>query len=115
MTYDGFENGFIKRNVFNPKFGVQWDIMDSVRLRASALKTFKRELIVDQTLEPTQIAGFSQFYDDSNGSSTRLFGVGIDVRLKNGIYAGAEAIRRNIDSYVRARPESPQRHHFWGQ
>jgi hypothetical protein len=50
-------------------------------------------------LEPTQVAGFSQFYDDFNGSEAKLYGVGIDVRLKSGVYTGMEALRRNVASY----------------
>jgi tetratricopeptide (TPR) repeat protein len=103
LSYDDFDNELIQQSVLNPKFGVQWNITDFARLRLAALKTFKRELIVDQTFEPTQVAGFSQFYDDFNGSSAKLYGVGIDVNWKNGIYLGAEAIWRDLDSYAISR------------
>jgi hypothetical protein len=35
-------------------------------LRAAAFRVLKRTLITDQTLEPTQVAGFNQFFDDAN-------------------------------------------------
>ena len=48
---------------FNPKFGVTWNPFTNTTLRAAAFRTLKRTLITDQTLEPTQVAGFNQFFD----------------------------------------------------
>ncbi|MBK8909628.1 MAG: TonB-dependent receptor [Rhodospirillales bacterium] len=81
----------------DPKLGVQWNVTDRLRLRAAYLETVKRPLVIEQTLEPTQVAGFNQFYDDLDGSESRRYGVGLDVRLLDDLYAGAEASRRTID------------------
>ena len=52
----------------NPKFGVQWNITDDLVLRGAVFRTVKPALVNNQTLEPTQVAGFNQLFDDPNGS-----------------------------------------------
>jgi hypothetical protein len=61
------------------------------------MRTFKRSLVVNQTIEPTQVAGFNQFFDDPNGTRSDRYGVGLDARLTDHFYAGVEASRRNLD------------------
>ena len=80
-----------------PKIGVQWHITDKIQLRAAAMKTVKRSLVFEETLEPTQIAGFNQFFDDFNGTIAQRFGVGIDVNFTKSLAGGIELSRRNTD------------------
>jgi tetratricopeptide (TPR) repeat protein len=80
----------------NPKLGLQWDITDWIRLRAAYLQTLKRPLVVDQTIEPTQVVGFNQFFDDYNGTQVDLYGVGIDTILADNLYGGFEYTRRDL-------------------
>lgn len=54
----------------------------------------KPHLIAQQTLEPTQIAGFNQFFDDLNGSESRRVGIGLDSRLAKQFYTGMEISER---------------------
>ena len=68
----------------------------------------KRPLIGDpslrngQTIEPTQVAGFNQLFDDLPGSKTRRWGVAIDQKLHNPFFAsdtlllGAEWSQRQL-------------------
>lgn len=97
LTYDHFfdETGQ-NINKFNPKLGVQWDITDQVRIRSAYLKTVKRSLIANQTIEPTQIAGFNQFFDDSGGTKAEQYGIGLDALLNPRLYSGIEYSRRNL-------------------
>jgi outer membrane receptor protein involved in Fe transport len=53
--------------------------------------------VLDQTIEPTQVAGFNQFFDDVNGSRTTRYGIGLDVRLATGLYGGVELSRRELE------------------
>jgi outer membrane receptor protein involved in Fe transport len=55
---------------FNPKFGVTWNPFAATTVRAAAFRTVRRTLITEQTLEPTQVAGFNQFFDDVNLTKT---------------------------------------------
>ena len=64
---------------FNPKFGVTWNPFPDTTLRAAVFRVLKRTLITNQTLEPTQVAGFNQFFDDINGTDALRYG-GLSIR-----------------------------------
>lgn len=97
FSYDSYsERDSELANDFNPKFGLQWNVTDYTRLRMAYMKTVKRALIADQTIEPTQVAGFNQFFDDINGTEAMRYGIGLDTRLSDTIYWGAEISRRDL-------------------
>lgn len=98
LSYDSFSNSLFTEKVdkFNPKFGLQWNITNSVRLRASWLEATKSDLIAQQSLEPTQVAGFNQFFDDVNGTRSRRMGVGLDTHFTNQLYSGIEISERKL-------------------
>lgn len=50
-----------------------------------------------QTLEPTQVAGFNQFYDDPAGTSSFNYGIGLDQSFPHGLFAGFSVLRRDLD------------------
>jgi len=85
---------FVNRTEFDPKLGLSWDILPNTTLRGAWLTTLRRPLIGDpsfrsgQTIEPTQVAGFDQFYDDFTGTRARRWGIGIDQKLSNALLAG---------------------------
>jgi outer membrane receptor protein involved in Fe transport len=81
---------------FNPKVGVTWNILPSTTLRAAAFRAFKRTLLTDQTLEPTQVAGFNQFYDDLESTESRRYGVAVDQKFSQTIFGGLEFSRRDL-------------------
>lgn len=81
---------------FNPKFGFQWDITSNLRFRAAWLETVRPALVASQTIEPTQVAGFNQFFDDVVGTQSRRKGIGLDARITSNIYSGFEISERKI-------------------
>jgi tetratricopeptide (TPR) repeat protein len=94
---DFFEKGsIIDLDQFNPKFGVTWNPFPSITLRAAGFKVLKRMLISNQTLEPTQVAGFNQFFDDTNGTKSWRYGIGLDQRITKRLYWGAEFSERDL-------------------
>lgn len=86
---------------FNPKLGLMWNPVHQTTIRAAAFKTLQRPLIskenIDPTIEPTQVAGFNQFFLGVEGNETRHYGIGIDHAFCKDISAGAEFIYRDID------------------
>jgi Flp pilus assembly protein TadD len=82
---------------FSPKFGLQWDIVRDVRLRLAWFETVKPALVASRTLEPTQVAGFNQFFDDVSGTRARRMGVGLDARIADKLYGGFEVSARDLD------------------
>ncbi|MCB1984292.1 MAG: TonB-dependent receptor [Burkholderiales bacterium] len=102
LSYDNFSstNSNVKKNRddrINPKIGLQWNLFDNLRLRGAWFKTTKSHLIAQQTLEPTQIAGFNQFFDDFNGTRTERMGIGLDYNPNYSLYTGIEASKRSLD------------------
>jgi len=85
------------RSQVNPKFGVTWNPLPDTTLRAAAFRVLKRLLITDQTLEPTQVAGFNQFFDDANATDAWRFGGAVDQKLLRTLFAGAEFSARLLD------------------
>ena len=89
--------GLTDRNQANPKVGITWNPFPDTTIRASAFRTLKRTLITNQTLEPTQVAGFNQFYDDFNGTRAWRYGGAIDQKFTNEIFGGVEFSKRDLD------------------
>jgi tetratricopeptide (TPR) repeat protein len=91
------ERDVIDKNQFNPKFGITWNPVPDTTLRAAAFRTLKRLLITDQTIEPTQVAGFNQFFDDFNGTEAQRYGIAVDQKFSQSIYGGAEYSWRDLE------------------
>jgi len=92
---------------FNPKFGVTWEPILGTTLRAAAFRVLKRTLITDQTLEPTQVAGFNQFFDEANGTKSWRYGVALDQKFGANVFAGAEFSKRDLETPYLAVSENP--------
>jgi hypothetical protein len=84
------------REQLNPKLGATWAPFQGTTVRAAAFRTLKRTLITDQTLEPTHVAGFAQFFDDPSASKIWRYGVGVDQRVSRTLFVGAEGTRRDL-------------------
>jgi hypothetical protein len=108
LSFDSFDDETLALDELNPKLGLQWDITERLRLRAAALKTLKRFLIADQTLEPTQVAGFNQFFDDPNGTKAWRYGIGLDAIFTPRLYGGAEVSKRDAEVPLIQSRQPPQ-------
>ena len=86
----------LDRDQFNPKFGLTWNPFSGTTLRAAIFRTLKRSLLTDQTIEPTQVSGFNQFFDDVEGTRAWRYGIGIDQKFSSQIYGGAELSKRDL-------------------
>jgi hypothetical protein len=84
-------------NQFNPKFGITWNPFEGTTLRAAAFRVLKRTLITDQTLEPTQVAGFNQFFDDWNYTKSWRYGIAVDQKFCKSIFGGLEYSYRDME------------------
>jgi tetratricopeptide (TPR) repeat protein len=98
LSYETYEDTKTRLDLerVNPKLGMQWDVTDGICFRAAYFENIKRLLAVEQTIEPTQVAGFNQFYDDFNGTRAQLWGVAIDATITDGLYTGLEYTRRDL-------------------
>jgi hypothetical protein len=57
----------------------------------------KRTLLTNQTLEPTQVAGFNQFYDDLESTDAWTYGAAVDQKFSQTMFGGLEFTKRNLD------------------
>ncbi|MGH9890608.1 MAG: TonB-dependent receptor, partial [bacterium] len=98
MSADRFEDDRLGvSNPVNPKLGALWSITPRTTLRLAAFKTLKRKFVAEQTIEPTQVSGFNQLFDDPNGTETISYGLGIDHELTKNITGGFEVSKRDLD------------------
>ncbi len=102
---DFFRGLFVDTDQFNPKFGITWTPLQGTTLRGAVFRALKRSLIANQTIEPTQVAGFNQFFDDPDGVESWRYGVAWDQNLKflkfspfaeSPIFSGLEFSKREL-------------------
>lgn len=96
LSADSISNNVIDESRVNPKLGLIWAPEQMTTVRAAAFRATKRDLVTDQTIEPTQVAGFNQFYDDQNSTDTWHYGAGLDHRA-SGLFSGLEYFKRDME------------------
>jgi hypothetical protein len=93
-SYDNYREETFHDSSFSPKFGVQWTIRPDLEFRAAAFQVVKPYLANNHSLEPTQVAGFNQLFDDYNGTKSRRYGLGLDWKATRNLKAGIELTYR---------------------
>jgi tetratricopeptide (TPR) repeat protein len=88
--------GQFDRNQVNPKIGLIWTPTPNTTVRLAAFRASKRAIPGNQTIEPTQVAGFNQFFDDFNGTRAWRYGLGVDQRFLDSLYSGIEVSARQL-------------------
>jgi hypothetical protein len=66
----------------------------------AAFRTIKPALVTNRTIQPTQVAGFNQFFDDFNGTESWRYAAGLDIRLTENLSGGLEASKRTLSEPV---------------
>lgn len=92
------------RDRLSPKLGLVWSPLTGTTVRAAAFSAVKRPFIGSQTIEPTQVAGFNQFftgfdrfYGDIDGTVSKRACLAIDQKFSSTTFAGAEITARKMD------------------
>jgi outer membrane receptor protein involved in Fe transport len=83
---------------FNPKLGLRWNLTDALDLRAAWFRSVMPLLANKRLLEPTQVAGFSQFYDEASGTRADTYAAGLDLRVSERLHLGGESVRRELET-----------------
>jgi len=97
LSYTSYSDIGTRGQATCPKFGLILTPFPGTTVRAAAFQSLKRPLIADQTIEPTQVAGFTQFFDDINGALSTRYGLAVDQRLVPGSNVGFELTKRDVD------------------
>lgn len=85
-------------NAFNPKLGLTWEPQPGTTLRAATFRTLQRPMVTYQTIEPTQIAGFNQLFQDTTLDQARHVGLAFDQRFGSRLFLGAWHTRQRNDT-----------------
>ena len=99
ISADAYRDFRTDRRQLNPKLGLLWNPDPRTTLRLAAFRALKRRVVTGQTIEPTGLVGFNQFFsgiNDINGTDTRLAGVGLTRRLTAALTLDAEWSRRLV-------------------
>ena len=97
LSYDDYQEDNFDEQEFSPKLGARWNIFDNLQFRAAWFQTLTPALANNRTIEPTQIAGFNQFFDDFSGTKSRRYGFALDWQPTQSLAIGAEASWRDLD------------------
>jgi tetratricopeptide (TPR) repeat protein len=99
LSVDSLNDGLVgDYERINPKIGVLWYLTPNTLLRFALFRTLKRSLLTNQTIEPTQVAGFNQFYDDRSGTEAWRYGLGLDHKFSSSLDAGMEISKRDLET-----------------
>lgn len=99
LTVPPYNSRTAERSAWTPKLGLTAYVTPAVTLRGAYLRTLGSAGSSDvESIEPTQVAGFNQVFDDPVAARAELYGVGADFKLAKRTYAGVEVIHRNVDS-----------------
>ena len=90
------EMQFSKTRV-SPKLGLSFYARSHTTLRAAVYYRLSSSVGRIQTLEPTQVAGFNQFFEEPGGTRSRSYGGGVDQEFGSRLFGGVSYIRRNLD------------------
>jgi len=86
-----------EKTEFSPKLGLTATLGSGTTIRAGAYRRLAPFLGRLQTLEPTQVAGFNQFFEDVGGTRSWNYGVGIDQQLARRVFLGASYVYRDLE------------------
>jgi len=90
------DDHLISEKRFNPKLGLIWNPTDSTVVRMTGFRTLRLHIIDNQSIAPTEIAGFNQIYDDFLGTEAKRYAFGLDHHFAGKIDAGLEFSKRFI-------------------
>jgi Flp pilus assembly protein TadD len=86
-----------KDTVVSPKVGATATFKSGTTLRAALFSRLAPSIGRLQTLEPTQVSGFNQFYEDVGGTQSDNYGVGFDQEIFKKVFFGASWLHREME------------------
>jgi tetratricopeptide (TPR) repeat protein len=116
LSADLLERGKqVNRDQVNPKLGLTWQARQGTTLRLAAFRELGSRLFFNQTIEPTQVAGFNQFFDDINGTDSWRYGAAVDQIFSSHVYGGVEYSYRTLDVPILTDPETVAKFVDWNE
>jgi tetratricopeptide (TPR) repeat protein len=97
LSLDNVNNDVADITKLNPKLGISWQATPKTLVRIAAFRTLTKDVIQDQTIEPTQVAGFNQYFDEIRSITAWRYGAAIDHKFSNQIFSGIEFSQRDLE------------------
>ena len=97
FTEDRFNESDDVREQYSPKFGLEYEWVTGSRLRFALFRTASDSSTNNQTIKPTQVAGFNQLYSDANFSDAKNIAFGFDRVLSENMDMVFAITRRVVD------------------
>jgi outer membrane receptor protein involved in Fe transport len=91
------QNSANSTSSFNPKFGLLYQPHPDTTIRLAAFRALKGPTLNEQTIEPTQVAGFNQFYDDAAITQGWRYGAAVNQKFSKTLFGGVEGSYRKVD------------------
>lgn len=94
-----FDDAAREREALDPKAGLVVRVTSATTLRGAYYETLGAAGNADlEGIEPTQVAGFNQLFDDPIGTKARGAGIGLDHKFARWTYLGVEGTWRELRS-----------------
>ena len=83
-----------------PKLGLDWQTTPSSHIRAAVYSTYSPNLpaSIYQTIEPTQVVGFTQLFDEALQTRATNYGAGWDGKLSEKTNSGLNLLYRDTET-----------------
>ena len=81
----------------SPKVGVSLYLPSKTTLRAAGWYRLAPSLGRIQTVEPTQVSGFNQLYEEPGGTRSLSYGFGVDQEFGKHLFGGLSLVRRDLN------------------
>lgn len=111
LASDNLSGNVFERDEISPKFGAIWQPTEDTTVRLGTFQTLNRPAPtredIQPSLEPTAVGGFNQFFSGAEAERDRRYGLGVDQRFGEHVFAGAEVSKRRIDLPVQIQTPPP--------
>jgi len=96
-SFVGLSNLELDVQRVSPKLGASVRASSKTVVRAAAYSRLAPAIGRLQTLEPTQMVGFNQFFRDPGGTESFNYGIGVDQEINSSFFAGLSVLRRDLE------------------
>ncbi len=100
LAYNALRSRELTTEQLSPKLGLIWTPSINTTISFALLQVLTPRSGATPSLEPSQIAGFNQFYSDQANALVRLAGVALEQRISPNLRAGANIIQRDVQVHL---------------
>lgn len=97
LSYDKFSENSLQVEAWSPKLAAVYYPTQNLRLHAAAFKELKRDLVAKQTIEPTNLLGANQIYDEDSGAKSENINASLDYQIAPESSVGVLVEHRKVE------------------